>query len=135
MSEAPWPSDTPWTNARQTCGTCDGWACCREMERKFNAARAQLPRTAKKTWQARPELAGECCGLDGAVEVKTDADNGGRTMAGSVSNSPWLDQDRAETFMRTHILRYWSRERIVRFAKHLMGDECQKCRRVTEGKR
>ena len=26
-----------------------------------------------------------------------------------------------------HILRHWSRERIVAFAKHLLGDECQGC--------
>ena len=43
------------------------------------------------------------------------------------NDSPWLDQDKAETFMRTHILRHWDRERIVRFAKHLLGDECQEC--------
>lgn len=27
-----------------------------------------------------------------------------------------------------HILRYWDRDRIVRFAKHLLGDKCQACR-------
>lgn len=26
-----------------------------------------------------------------------------------------------------HILRNWSRERIIRFAKHLLGDACQEC--------
>ena len=26
-----------------------------------------------------------------------------------------------------NILRYWSREKITVFAKHLLGDQCQKC--------
>ena len=26
---------TPWTDARIAAGTCDGWACCREMERAY----------------------------------------------------------------------------------------------------
>ena len=29
-----------------------------------------------------------------------------------------------------HILRNWDRERIVRFAKHLLGDECQDGRQI-----
>ena len=28
-----------------------------------------------------------------------------------------------------HILRNWGRERIVRFAKHLLGDACQECQK------
>jgi hypothetical protein len=45
----------------------------------------------------------------------------------TTDDSPWLDQDKAETFMRVHILRHWDRECIVRFAKHLLGNECQEC--------
>ncbi len=36
-------------------------------------------------------------------------------------------QDQDEAQIRALILREWSRERIVRFAAHLMGDECQEC--------
>ena len=32
-----------------------------------------------------------------------------------------------ESRITPHILRNWNRERIVRFAKHLLGDECQEC--------
>ncbi len=32
-----------------------------------------------------------------------------------------------EARITPHILRHWSRERIVRFAKHLLGDACQEC--------
>jgi hypothetical protein len=32
-----------------------------------------------------------------------------------------------ESAITPHILRHWSRERIVRFAKHLLGDACQGC--------
>ena len=49
------------------------------------------------------------------------------------NDSPWLDQNKAEAFMRVHILRHWDRERIVRFAKHLLGDECQECPKHNAG--
>lgn len=32
-----------------------------------------------------------------------------------------------EQAIRTLILTEWDRERIVRFATHLMGDKCQEC--------
>jgi hypothetical protein len=32
-----------------------------------------------------------------------------------------------ETRITPHILRNWDRERIVRFARHLLGDACQEC--------
>lgn len=32
-----------------------------------------------------------------------------------------------ESAATRHILRHWSRERIVAHAKHLLGDECQGC--------
>jgi hypothetical protein len=32
--------------------------------------------------------------------------------------------------IRVHILRQWSRERIVKFATHLLGDQCQQCAAV-----
>ena len=32
-----------------------------------------------------------------------------------------------ESAITPHILRHWSRERIVTHAKHLLGDECQGC--------
>ena len=44
----------------------------------------------------------------------------------TTDDSPWLDQNKAERFMRGHILRHWDRERKVRFAKHLLK-ECQEC--------
>ena len=37
----------------------------------------------------------------------------------TTDDSPWLDQDKAERFMRVHIRRHWDRERKVRFAKQL----------------
>jgi hypothetical protein len=33
-----------------------------------------------------------------------------------------------EVMFRAHILRHWTRERIDKFALHLLGDECQECR-------
>ena len=32
-----------------------------------------------------------------------------------------------EKYITAHILRNWERDRIERFALHLLGDECQKC--------
>jgi len=32
-----------------------------------------------------------------------------------------------DNVLSVHILRNWTRERIVNFATHLLGDECQKC--------
>lgn len=41
----------------------------------------------------------------------------------------WWDQQiiiqTEEEYFRTFILRNWSREKIIKFAKHLLGDECQ----------
>lgn len=48
--------------------------------------------------------------------------------AGAVA--PILHADVVRDFedrIAPHILRNWDRERIVRFAKHLLGDECQQC--------
>jgi hypothetical protein len=36
-----------------------------------------------------------------------------------------LGQDAAA--LTVNILRHWDREQIVRFAKHLLGDECEAC--------
>lgn len=33
----------------------------------------------------------------------------------------------SEAVLVENILRHWSREKIVRFAKHLLGDVCQEC--------
>ncbi len=30
-----------------------------------------------------------------------------------------------EECIRAHILRNWPRDKVIRFAKHLLGDECQ----------
>ncbi len=35
--------------------------------------------------------------------------------------------NRKPEYMRANILRNWSREDIDRFAKHLLGEQCQKC--------
>lgn len=32
-----------------------------------------------------------------------------------------------ETQMTVHILRNWDKDKIDRFAKHLLGDKCQSC--------
>jgi len=45
-----------------------------------------------------------------------------------------IDPDGMTTVLTTNILRYWSRAKITVFAKHLLGDECQKCiRKETRG--
>jgi len=40
--------------------------------------------------------------------------------------------DDIEGIMRTMILRHWSRERLERFCKHLLGDKCQACEKPEE---
>jgi len=59
-------SDTPWTDERQATGTCDGWACCRELERENTELKEALIQvfrigeegvierreTGKPTWHA-----------------------------------------------------------------------------------
>lgn len=38
---------------------------------------------------------------------------------------PGADDD--TSLLTVNILRTWPREKIVRFAKHLLGDHCQEC--------
>jgi hypothetical protein len=45
-------------------------------------------------------------------------------VAGKVRRDVGFDFDAA---IAPHILRNWDRKRIVVFAKHLLGDECQNC--------
>ena len=35
-----------------------------------------------------------------------------------------------EEILRAHILRRWGRDKIKSFAKHLLGDKCDKCKEV-----
>jgi hypothetical protein len=36
------PTPTPWTDERAKAGTCDGWACCRELERRVDDVQARF---------------------------------------------------------------------------------------------
>jgi hypothetical protein len=37
--------------------------------------------------------------------------------------------------LTVNILRNWDREKIERFAKHLLGEKCEKCEKVVENGR
>jgi hypothetical protein len=61
---------------------------------------------------------------------KSNAPDNRPAVAGKVRRDVGFDFDAAIT---PHILRNWSRDRIVAFAKHLLGDECQDCPKPSAG--
>jgi hypothetical protein len=44
------------------------------------------------------------------------------------------NEDELESIFRNHILRHWETDRITKFAKHLLGDKCQQCKKQLKTK-
>jgi len=40
-------TDTPWTDERESSETCDGWECCRYLERKVEELKSENARLKK----------------------------------------------------------------------------------------
>lgn len=106
------------------------YTACLDCKRGRNFAR-YAEDACSSGWQVRTRKMG-CYGgprIPGTKAKKGEQGyipNNGLTGAGTASRGGAVGLE-FEAKITPHILRNWDRERIVRFAKHLLGDECQEC--------